>query len=285
MHYAVPALLARAGMLVRLYTDICADVGFIRHLKPLWPERMRPKSVSRVLGRQLPQEVTPSLLRQVPVRALADRLLQGSAAARRLNGWLDPTHGMLNLVRKDGFAGANALYTLLINSDLDLVREAQSHGISVVHEAITPPHIGWLLHEERRSFLGEEDEAAADMIRTGNRRDVLKYQLADLILVPSDFVRRAVLHYGAEPGRVVTVPYGLDERWFNQAGSPFPGRVLFVGKVGIGKGSHYLAQATRVLKRRRVPCEVRVVGRYGPKLVSNRPFRVPTTSGRSRALA
>ena len=27
MHYAVPALLARAGMLERFYTDICADVG------------------------------------------------------------------------------------------------------------------------------------------------------------------------------------------------------------------------------------------------------------------
>ena len=129
MHYAVPALLARAGMLARLYTDICADVGFIRHLLPLWPDGMRPKPIARLLGRRLPREVSPDLVRQVPVRALAERLLQGSAARRYVNGWLDPTHGMLNLVRKDGFAGANALYTLLINSDLDLVREARSRGI------------------------------------------------------------------------------------------------------------------------------------------------------------
>ena len=56
MHYAVPALLARAGMLERFYTDICADVGWLRHLGPLWPERMRPRPVARLLGRRLPRE-------------------------------------------------------------------------------------------------------------------------------------------------------------------------------------------------------------------------------------
>ena len=275
MHYAVPALLARAGMLARLYTDICADVGFIRHFQRLWPERIRPKPIARLLGRRLPREIPTSQVRQVPSRALADRLLQGSAARHYLNGWLDPTQGLLNLVRKDGFAGANALYTLLINSDLELVDEARSCGIYIVHETITPPHIGWLLHEEGKSFLGEEDEAGAEMMRIGNRRDALKYQLADLILVPSDFVRQAVLNHGAEAARVAIVPYGLDRRWFDQAADPAPGRVLFVGNVGIGKGSHYLAEATRSLQRRGVPCDVRVVGRYSQAVISRPAFRGP----------
>jgi hypothetical protein len=34
MNYAVPALLARAGMLERFYTDVCADIGWLRHLGP-----------------------------------------------------------------------------------------------------------------------------------------------------------------------------------------------------------------------------------------------------------
>ena len=38
MSYAVPALLARAGMLERFYTDICADVGLLRRLGPIWPD-------------------------------------------------------------------------------------------------------------------------------------------------------------------------------------------------------------------------------------------------------
>jgi hypothetical protein len=60
MNYAVPALLARAGMLERFYTDICADVGLLRHLGPLWPERIRPRPVARLLGRRLRGRYLPA---------------------------------------------------------------------------------------------------------------------------------------------------------------------------------------------------------------------------------
>jgi glycosyltransferase involved in cell wall biosynthesis len=275
MHYAVPALLARAGMLKRLYTDICADVGVVRHLQPLWPDRLRPKPIARLLGRRLPREVAPGLVRQVPVRAMADRLLQGSAAARRLNGWLNPTEAILNLVRKDNFAGANAIYTVLINADLELVRDARSRGMTVIHEAITPPHIGRLLRQEEKLFAGHESKANENLIDSGNRLDALKYQSVDLIIAPSDFVRAAILSYGADPRRVITVPYGLNERWFEHTAHPAPGRVLFVGNVGLGKGSHYLAEAARILQRRRMACEVRVVGPRCRKMISHPAFRGP----------
>ena len=275
MHYAVPALLARAGMLARLYTDICADVGPIQHLHHLWPDRMRPKSVARLLGRRLPREISPRLVRQVPVRALADRLLPDSAARRHLNGWLDPTRNMMKLARQDEFAGANALYTLLINSDLDLVREARARGISVVHEVMIGPDVGPLLLEEQSRFPDLETPLAADIIQEGSRKDAQKYRAADLIVVPSEFVRRAVLALGADPGRVEIVPYGLDRAWFDQVSDPIPGRTLSVGTVGLRKGNHYLAEAARILRHRRAPCEVRVVGPYSRDMISHPTFRGP----------
>ena len=58
-----------------------------------------------------------------------------------------------------------------------------------------------------------------------------------------------------------------------------PGRVLFVGSVGLRKGSHYLAEATRILQRRRVACEIRVVGPYRPDVVRHPAFRGPTYVG------
>ena len=278
-HYAVPALLARAGMLARLYTDICADVGFIRHLLPLWPERMRPKPIARLLGRRLPREVSPSLVRQVPVRALAERLMQGSVARRYVNGWLDPTHGMLSMVRKDSFAGANALYTMLINSDLDLIREARTRGIRVVHDVMIGLDVGTLLLEEQTRFPGLERVLRVDLVREGSKKDALKCQAADLILVPSDFAHRAVLALGADPSRIETVPYGLDGYWLDRVGDPIRGRVLFVGTVGLRKGNHYLAEATRILQQRRVPCEVRVVGPHGREVITHPAFRGPSYVG------
>ena len=55
--------------------------------------------------------------------------------------------------------------------------------------------------------------------------------------------------------------------------------MLFVGSVGLLKGSHYLAAASRILERRRVPCEVRVVGPCDPAVSSPSGVRGPTYVG------
>jgi glycosyltransferase involved in cell wall biosynthesis len=289
MHYAVPALLARAGMLARLYTDICASVGATRLLQAVWPEKLQPRPVARLLGRRLPEEVPITAVCHAPVHAIVHRAMQhiplaGDSLGRRY----DPSRHMMNLVRRDAFAEANALYTVLVNEDLDLVREARARGIKIVHEAMIGPDVGWWFHREQLRYpemgpvLEQEEE-----IREGNRLDALKYQLSDLILVPSAFTRDSVIALGAAPERVVTVPYGLDQRWLDEETRPAPGRVLFVGSVGLRKGSHYLAEAARILQSRRVACEVRVVGPCDRGLVARREFRGPTYVGqvpRSRVI-
>jgi glycosyltransferase involved in cell wall biosynthesis len=118
-----------------------------------------------------------------------------------------------------------------------------------------------------------------DRVHAGNERDARKYALSDLIIVPSAFARRAVLDLGADPKRIATVPYGLDARWFDGPNQPVPGRVLFVGSVRLLKGSHYLAAAARILGRRRVPCEVRVVGPCAPDVVRHPAFHGPAYAG------
>ena len=280
MSYAVPALLARAGMLERFYTDVCADVGPLRYLGPLWPERMRPGPVARLLGRRLPRGLPPHRVRQVSLSSCAQLALRPSPNGPRcLGSWTEPDRRMIELVRKDRFAGANALYTVLINSDLDLVREARARGIRTVHEVMIGPDVGRWLREEQALFPGIEDSLLAEQVRAGNERDTRKYQLSDLILVPSEFARRAVLELGGDPQRIATVPYGLDEWWLERQSEPIPGRVLFVGSVGLRKGSHYLAAASRILERRGVACEVRVVGPCRPEVVRHPAFQGPAYVG------
>jgi glycosyltransferase involved in cell wall biosynthesis len=280
MSYAVPALLARAGMLERFYTDICADVGLLRYLGPMWPGRLRPKPIARLLGRRLPPEISLRAVRQVPCSSCAHLALRQLPNGRRYhNGWSEPGRRMIELVRKDGFAGANALYTVLINSDLDLVREARARGVRTVHEVMIRPDVGQWVQEEQALFPGIEASVASERIRQGIERDALKYALSDLILVPSAFVRRAVLALGGDPKRIATVPYGLDEWWLDQENEPLPGRVLFVGSVRLLKGSHYLAAASRILRRRGVACEVRVVGPYRHDVIRHPAFHGPAYVG------
>jgi glycosyltransferase involved in cell wall biosynthesis len=289
MNYAVPALLARAGMLERFYTDLCADVGWLRHLGPLWPERMRPRPVARLLGRRLPREIPSRAVRQFPLASFAQLALRRFLHGRHyLNGWAEPDRPMIERVRRDGFAAADALYTVLINSDLEFVREARARGLKTVHEVMIGPDVGRWVREEQALFPGIEDCVAPAQIHAGNERDARKYEPSDLILVPSEFVRHSVLALGADPARIATVPYGLDESWLDQPGEPVPGRVLFVGSVGLRKGSHYLAAASRILHDRRVACEVRVVGPCRPEVIRQPAFHGPTYVGqvpRSRVMA
>jgi glycosyltransferase involved in cell wall biosynthesis len=241
---------------------------------------VRPEPVARLLGRRLPPEVPSRTVRQVPLASLAELALRRFPHGRRyLDGWGQPDRLMIERVRGDGFAGANALYTVLINSDLDLVREAQARGLRTVHEVMIGPDVGQWVREEQALFPGIEDPLPPARIRAGNARDAQKYELSDLILVPSEFVRRSVRALGGDPKRIATVPYGLDERWLDQVNEPVPGRVLFVGSVGLRKGSHYFAEAGRILARRRAGCEIRVVGPYRPETIRHPAFKGPAYVG------
>jgi glycosyltransferase involved in cell wall biosynthesis len=171
------------------------------------------------------------------------------------------SEALLKCVRTDKFGGANAIYTVIVNDDLDLCEEAKTRGYRIVHEAMLNPDIGLHLAEEHQRFPEVPwSIPSLEQIEAGRERDQRKYKIADLILVPSDFVYRSVIALGADPAKVEIVPYGVDKSWLDAEPHPVPGRVLFVGTVGLLKGSHYLAAAARILTERKVLCDIHVVG-------------------------
>jgi glycosyltransferase involved in cell wall biosynthesis len=258
LHYAVPAILERAGMLQRFYTDYCADVGPLRLLKCVWPTRLRPTPVRRMLGRTLPPDLSPTKIRQVRGSIIAAHI------GRRLGlktTSASTSKALLKCARADQLGGANAIYTVIVNDDLDLCEEAKALGYRIVHEAMLNPDIGLHLAEEHQRFPEAPwSIPSLERIEAGRKRDRRKYKIADLILVPSDFVYRSVIALGADPAKVEIVPYGVDESWLDAEPHRVPGRVLFVGTVGLLKGSHYLAAAARILAERKVLCDIRAVG-------------------------
>jgi len=269
MHYAVPALLAQAGMLEQFYTDICGNVGFFKYFNKIIPNFLLPKPLKRLLARQLPQEVSRAKLKTCSINALINAILKQPSRSEK---------NLKKVVIKDNFLNANALYTNFVNSDLDVVSLAKKKGLKIIHEVILNPDAGIIVNEERNRFPGLESQDDWEEVQEGIERDQQKWSLSDLILVPSQFVYDSVTRLGAEPERVKIVPYGIDSNWLEQAPSPQKGRVLFVGSVGLRKGNHYLAQATRLLKERGITCEVRVIGPYekgDSSLIEDPEFKGP----------
>ena len=274
LHYALPAVLQRAGMLQRLYTDF-ANVGPLRHLEKFLPRSLQPAPVRRMLGRKVPADIPRSKVREVRADIVRDRVVRLFS-----NGALNNAASMLAVARKERFGGANAIYTVLVNEDIEACREAKEGGRTIVHEAMLGPDVGLWLEEEHKRFPGRlQGTFSVDRVHAGRERDRMKYQLADLIIAPSDFVKRAVVDLGADVSRVAVVPYGIDASWLEADPRPVQGRALFVGSVGLRKGSHYLAEAARLLAQRSVSCDVRVVGPVDHRILRDPLFFGPAYVG------
>lgn len=274
LHYALPAVLQRAGMLQRFYTDFCASTSPLRHLEHVWPRALQPAAVRRMLGRKLPTEIPHAKVREVRTAVMREKAAKIFPEPR-----ISSAASLLALARKESFGGANAIYTLLVNEDIDACREAKKRGFKIVHEAMLSPDIGIWLDEERQRFPRHQTSSSNDRTKAGRERDRIKYQIADLIIAPSEFVKKAVVSLGADPARVAVVPYGIDQSWLETKPEPVRGRVLFVGNVSLLKGNHYLAEASRLLARRGVDCEVRVVGPANRRILGDPLFRGPNYVG------
>lgn len=272
MHYAVPALLAQAHQLKAFYTDLHADHRWLQ-----WLNREglpMPKSLKRLLGRKLPGDIPLSLVRDQPFRTLAATLLNQLPGVN-FNSEL----AILERAEDEQFAQASALYTNFINNDLPVVRAARAAGLFCIHELIISADVGRILLEERRRFPHvEADGETGAVVEAGIQQDREKWATVDRVLVPSQYCFDSCVELGCAPEKLWVVPYGIQEEWLELPANPEPGRVLFVGQVGLRKGNHYLAEATRLLKNRGFQGEVRVAG---PWLVDikNPLFQGPTYLG------
>jgi starch synthase len=76
-------------------------------------------------------------------------------------------------------------------------------------------------------------------------RELIEYQTADLITVPSTFVQRTFLKRGVDAGKLLVVPYGANLSMFRPTAAKAVDAfdVLFVGALSIRKGLPYLLEA------------------------------------------
>jgi len=253
-------------MLERFYTDAHAGDWPVRLGLSWWPVTVQPRAARRVLGRHLPKEIT-SRTKSVPF-----------AAVRHFVTGVGCEPGLRKRVLRDGFGEANALYTLS-NGDIEVVRAARHAGLFVVHEQILNPDVGRILREERERFPGIERQNSLEKVIADEQCDIDQWREAQLLLAPSEFVRASMVRMGADQGKIAVVEYGLSEEWLRTVTDPIAGRVLFVGSVGLRKGNHYLAQAKRILDRRHVEAEIRIIGPADPSILRCREFQGPTYCG------
>jgi glycosyltransferase involved in cell wall biosynthesis len=270
--YAVPAILEKAGMLERFYTDMTADVGFGRWLMKCGPLMGFRRAAARLAARRVPASILPrtSTFARPCFWFACNRALCSPNPEDRFRQQLRWSRALgLAMVRR-GFGNATHLYSMLGECG-PLLAESNCRGLTVVTEIyilLSSERIlkcendlfpDWEpapmdLHAVRREFPGEDELLA----RT------------DFAVCPSEAVRQDLeQNFGFPPGLSAVVPYGVDQSWFEAPSRPVAGRVLFVGTACLRKGIHYLAMAAEHLRARNRNYEFRIAGDVAPQIANH----------------
>ena len=125
-------------------------------------------------------------------------------------------------------------------------RHAKRQGAKVICDMREEhPRFQEKILSEEAERLGIEYSGPGPGIRD---RVLEEIDLADYIFCPSSYARRTFLEQGVRPEQVVVCPYGVDPESFGVNENPRrkePFTILFLGRVCMRKGLHYLLEGFR----------------------------------------
>ena len=276
MHYAVPIVLMRQGLLARFYTDLfLPQEGFGKTIKTLL-EKFTIRELQQVLGRSsndLPAN-----------RVRANNLLGFQyALSRKLNSnqdQLDQVYSKYSSrfaawVANDILEDIKTVYA--INSTaLELFHKAKSLNICCILEQIIAPFtvLDRLLQEEYAIWIGWEETPPARYGTALSERESREWALSDKIFAASQFVVDELVGCGVPRERCIIVPYTVDVNRFTpksidaKINRSRKLKVLFVGSVSLRKGIQYLSEALNILDSDSF--EVKIAGRSFLNIEANR---------------
>jgi glycosyltransferase involved in cell wall biosynthesis len=253
MHYAVPRILEAAGMLDRLYTDIHAEFRPAQAVRSIIPEGLMPSGLRSLLDR-VPEGIPKRKIISFPlfgIRSALRRNLQTSLALKT-KGYLQDNKKFGSLVTSRLDTASDAVYTFK-GASLEILNWCDEHGSFAVLEQpnVHRPVMAELLAEETEDFERWSVNGRKDPhVQEEAIRERAEWQLADLIVCPSHFVRDGIEKSGGPADRTVVVPYGVpfEKREEARVAPSRELRILTVGTVGLRKGAPYLFKASKATK-------------------------------------
>lgn len=183
-----------------------------------------------------------------------------------------PWGGLSGKYRRSGLHGANVVYSMC-GEEFKFLRWAKKQGCKVVIDVFVHPGTERIMECESTRCRGESRHSVL-WIEDVENHFRQSFELADIILCPSEWVAEGVREYGPEhSGKIRRVPYGSSLRIRDSINEdPVAGRILFAGRDPLRKGLHYLADAAQILRGRGLDIDVRVAGvsQHEVKWIKNR---------------
>ena len=259
MHYAVPRILAERGLLSRFYTDM-VSTKLPLSLVRLLPPHLLPRSV-RKLTRRIPQGIEDGVIKAFPFFGLRYALRCRSAESRSettaTHLWAGRTFMglVLSHARWDNIETVYGFNS----AALELLIQAKERGKrAILEQTIVPRSIERDLLNLEQSKWPDWSSGDGDDVHEQEfcEREQAEWEASDVIVCGSDFVKEGIRQCAPHvAGRCAVVPYGVDSRFEDNgtAGMTKSGgdrlNVLVAGSLGLRKGTPYVIQAARQLKK------------------------------------
>lgn len=264
MHYAVPSLLARAGLLGTFYTDAYAgNKPLLRDVLKRVDGLLPTFSLRGYLGREA-EDIEPDQVVSFDLLGIKSTLARQRLRSRSKILSLHASYNarFCRRVAGLGFSSAGAVYALN-GAALEIFREAKKRGVlCILEQTIAPARIeDRLMAEEAQRWPGCQPGIADLASNPLAEREEAEWRLADCLVCGSEFVAAGLDSLGVERAKCRIVPYGVDTAAFRpreNRGKRIGLNVLFVGTVGLRKGVLYLLDAIRGLECPQFRC--RLVG-------------------------
>ena len=281
--YAVPAILEKAGMLERFYTDITGDLGLGKFFSAAAVLPFLGKAALRLRGRRLPENIranTKTFPAITLIHGLRRAFIKHDPAAT-VRESIRFSNELGHAMTRKGFGNATHIYSMFSECGPLLVA-AKQRGLTIVSEIYIPLSTERILAGEREKFPNWEPNVPDfSAIRREFGVEDLILKLSDYFICSSDMVREDLIaNWGVQRERTALVPYGMHQRWFEIEPCPVHGRVLFAGTAELRKGIHYFAMAAEKLAARGLRYEFRVAGNVQPSIANQKQCRQLTFLGR-----
>jgi glycosyltransferase involved in cell wall biosynthesis len=262
-HYAIPRALNQSGRLKAVYTDFWAGTN-LRQLAARWSNRSLLSLANRFHA-----DLTGACVKSLNLRTClwevnARRMRNRRSAAGLYQGYLDFgrrfARAVRDSIRRQRNIAPNTIFFAYDTGALEVMELLREQRIYCVLDQMDPSRVEVdLVREEERAWPGWQDYST-DVPEDYFRRRELEWDLADRIVVNSEFCRRALIRQGVLPEKLLVVPLSYEageiQPMLDHSSNDKHLRVLWLGQVNLRKGIPYLLEAARLLLTEKVRFDV-----------------------------
>ena len=246
--YLIPLVFQQAKLLRAFFTDIYANPIFERIVRTSGSLHFLPAALKRLLTRHHP-ELDMRKVHHFPASTLYQRFRKHSQQISQCQNWLDTGRLFASRVARKLPMDTDVVIGFHSASE-EILEEAKRRGIYGILDQTSPGIVHYqMVEKEQRKYTdwsGNQEVRSSDYISRVSR----EWQLADRIVVNSEYSRRCLIQAGVISDKIWVIPLGYNAPTLNQHRQRSPTlRVLFLGNMSLTKGIHYYFQAARMTRK------------------------------------